>query len=329
MSAATVEGLVSIVIVTWNTRDLLRGCLRSIGAAGRGGGIEVIVVDNASTDGTAEMVAREFPDVRLVASATNDGFGRANNRGAAEARGEYILLLNPDTEVGPQSVARLRDVLQREPRVGMAGCALVGTDGRIQYTCARRLPTAFNQFCHLSGLSRLFRGSPWFATVEMDYWDHGDSRDVECLSGACMMIRRALFEELHGFDESLFMYAEDVDLCYRVGRLGWRIHYLADERILHYGGQSSGQRETSFFSAVLQRHSNNYFLRKSKGPVAAAGFRVAVLMGSLLRMLAIVLASPFLFLARRSFPGAALRKYAALSGWAVAPQRAVARIMQA
>lgn len=292
---------VSVCIVNWNTRELLRACLASIAARTRACRVEVIVVDNASSDDSVEMVRREFPDVRLVPSRVNHGFARGSNLAASMATGDYVLFLNPDTELVTDAIGGLWRFLCAHPGHGVAGCRLLNTDGSIQSTCASEMPGLRNELASMLFLDRLFPRSRLFAARELAWWDHADTRDVDCLSGACMMLPRPLLERLGGFDARVFMYGEDLDLCCRVRAAGLRVGYVADESIYHHEGAGSRQRGRSF-APLRQRGANYFFLRKNFGARAALGYRAAVAVGAAARLCGAVLASP-LWALRRSADG--------------------------
>jgi GT2 family glycosyltransferase len=305
---------VSVLIVSWNTRDLLRECLASV-AAKTSVPHEVIVVDNASADGSADMVRREHPEVRLVASETNLGFVKGNNAAARLATGENLLLLNPDTRLETDAVAGLDRALRSDASIGAAGCKILNADGSVQRTCAGSFPTPWNEFTSLLFLHRL--APRLFPDRERSGWDHLDDRDVDCLSGACMIVRRGLWEELGGFDERIFMYAEDVDLCRRVLGKRLRVRYVASESVWHFEGSSAAQRKESFYSLVAQMAGNEYVLRKHDGAARAFAYRAAVLAGASVRLLVGAILYPLLPAPAGRDRGWFLRKSRALFGWAV------------
>ncbi|MEY3251576.1 MAG: hypothetical protein RL227_549 [Pseudomonadota bacterium] len=282
---------VSVCIVNWNTRELLRSCLRSLQACTRGLSWEVIVVDNHSSDGSARMVATEFPWVRLLARPDNTGFSRGSNLAATVARGDCLLYLNPDTELSGNALLAMWRYLRRHRDCGAVGCRLLNSDGSLQLTCACTYPTPRNELSTLLGLDRLFPRSAIFSAREMAYWDRAHSRDVDCLSGACMMVPRALAERLGGFDERLFMYAEDLDLCRRIQRSGLRLRYLATESIYHHEGAASRRKGRSF-APVRQRQANFYFLNKHFGRATGRAYRAAVALGTAVRAGLALLATP-------------------------------------
>lgn len=310
---------VSICIVNWNTRDLLRHCLQSIRDRTSSVETEVIVVDNASADGSAEMVQTEFPTVKLIASAENLGFACGSNLAAASATGHYLLYLNPDTELVTNAIFGMWSFLDHNPGHGAVGCRLLNSDGSLQMTCASSFPTPRNELSSLLFLDRVFPKSKVCSSRELNYWDHTDSRDIECLSGACMMLSRPLAQLLAGFDESLFMYGEDLDLCCRVRRVGLRLHYLASEVVYHHEGAASRKKGTNF-APFFQRAANYYFLQKNFGWPKALAYRAAVSVGSSVRIVAGFLVSPVWMLrrgARREEPLNFIAKHADLLLWSI------------
>jgi O-antigen biosynthesis protein len=282
---------VSVCIVNWNTRELLFNCIDSIQKKTSGVSFEIIVVDNNSHDGSVEMIKQHYPYCKLIASKENMGFSRGNNAGLKEASGKYIIFLNPDTMLATNALFGMFQFMENDRDVGAVGCKLLNQDGSIQLICARTFPTLWNQFCYLMLLNRLFPMSKLFGTIEMGYWNHIDSRDVDCLSGACIFARKQIIEKLKGFDDMFFMYAEDVDLCYRIGKEGWRLYYLANEAIYHLEGQSSKQKTQKFFSIIAQRDSTQYFFLKHFGKAQAYLYKLITCVGSIYRLLLIIFGS--------------------------------------
>lgn len=289
---------ISICIVNWNTKDLLYNCIDSIQKKTSGVSYEIIVVDNNSDDCSAEMVKEHFPHCKLIASNKNNGFSRGNNLGIQEATGKYILFLNPDTVLATNALYGMFQFMESCPEVGAVGCKLLNPDGSVQFICARTYPTLFNQFCYLMMINRLLPMSQMFSTVEMSYWDHRDSRDIDCLTGACIFARKIIIDDLKGFDEKFYMYAEEVDLCYRIKKAGWKLHFLASEGIYHLEGASSKQKPQKYFSTLAQRESNRYFFLKHFGKMYAWMYTSIIFFGSFYRLLVIAL-SKFVFRGNR------------------------------
>lgn len=266
--------MLSVIIVNWNVRDLLRECLRSI-EAGKGDlPLEIIVVDSASSDDSVAMVRSEFPSVRLFACTENVGFPRGNNIGLREATGEYLLLLNPDTVVLGDALAVLAGFLQANSDVGAVGPRLLNSDGSVQ-SSRRRFPTFATGFFESTWLEGLAPGvlRRYYA---LDLPDDATS-DVDWLTGACIMVPRSAYEEVGGMDEGYFMYSEELDWCRRIKETGRRVVYYPAARVIHHVGKSSEQ-------AVTARHINfnraklRYF-RKYHGRFPAAVMRGFLLAG--------------------------------------------------
>lgn len=285
---------VSVCIVNWNTEELIINCITSLQKKTSGVSYEIIIVDNNSSDGSVEMVRQRFPYCKLIASNKNNGFSKGNNLGFREANGKYILFLNPDTILSTNALLGMFQFMESSPETGAVGCKLLNQDGSIQFTCARTFPTLRNQFCYMMLLNRIFPRSKIFSTIEMGYWNHKDSRYIDCVSGACLFARKLIIEEMKGFDERIFMYAEEVDLCYRIIKKGWKIYYLATEEIYHLEGQSSKKRAQKYFSTLAQRESNRYYFLKHFGKLYAWVYTLIVLFGSFLRLI-VMLASIFDF----------------------------------
>ncbi|MDP6528796.1 MAG: glycosyltransferase family 2 protein [Gemmatimonadota bacterium] len=267
---------VSVVIVNWRVRDLLDRCLETLLSRSPGVAMEVIVVDNDSGDGTMEMLAEKYPSVIGIQAGRNLGFSGGNNLGFARCSGRFVLLLNPDTEVSEGAVRILRDSLDSYPGTGAVGPMVRVPSGQIQLSCARRFPTLWNQVLEVTGLPHKFPHHPMTGQFRMGSWDHLDERFVEAVSGCCMMVRREIIEAVGGLDDSFFMYGEDLDLCWRVGREGMGIRYVPSANILHLSESSSSQVASRMFVETLE--SMNYFFRKNRGVTDALIYRC--LMGS-------------------------------------------------
>jgi GT2 family glycosyltransferase len=272
---------VSVIIVSWNTRELLRRCLASVCDHLSDVAHEVIVVDNESLDGSREMVTSEFPAVRLVENDENRGFGAANNQAMRLAQGRWLLLLNSDTYLVDDSVARLFQRVDAERDIGVAQCQLVFPDGRVQYSTHRFPSLPLTVFEGL-GLYKLFpRRAP--DLLLRGYWEHDSEKDVDWVIGAFMLVRREVFEETGGFDEGLFMYGEDREWCFRIRERGWRIRYYPWASIIHVGHASADislGRER--LAVCLQRDRDFYVERLGR---ARARLMMAILvLGAVMRV---------------------------------------------
>jgi GT2 family glycosyltransferase len=253
---------ISIIVVNYNTRDRLRGCLTSIARSEGVGSVETFVVDNASNDGSTEMVAVEFPWVQLVRSGANRGFAWANNVALRRARGERILLLNPDTEFGPAALAAMVAYLDAHPEAAAVGPKLVRGDGSLDLACRRSFPTPAVAFYRLSGLSRAFPHSPRFGRYNLTHLDPELEADVDAISGAFMLLRRDAIAQVGLLDERFFMYGEDLDWAYRMKERGWHIRYNPSVTVVHYKGESSRlaarQATVAFFRAMHLFYAKHY-----------------------------------------------------------------------
>jgi GT2 family glycosyltransferase len=261
-SDATERPDVAILIVGWNSRELLGPCLDSIRAMDPPRTRQVVLIDNASSDDTVSFVRQQYPEVELIANKENAGFARGNNQGMAVARGRMVLLLNPDTEVRPDAIPSLLDFLERHPEVGVCGPKLLYPDGRLQPN-GRRFPTLASQLLVATGLRQL---SP--AAYDMRYqWGRTDfdrEADVDEVSGACLMVRREVVEQVGGMDEHLFMYYEEVDWCYRIKRAGWKVAYVPRAEVVHHIAQSVNK---AGFRAYRAFHTSQYrYFRKHFPP---------------------------------------------------------------
>jgi N-acetylglucosaminyl-diphospho-decaprenol L-rhamnosyltransferase len=272
LCAATSDPELSVVILNWNVRDLLRDCLRSLGQAASGP-LEIIVVDAASADGSAEMVRREFPAARLIASTENLGYSRGNNLGLAAARGRWLLVLNPDTRADAGALASLLAYAAANLQAGILGPQLLNPDDTPQ-SSRRRFPTLLTAFFESTWLAPLAPPALLDRYYARDL-PAGAPAEVDWVTGACLLIRREVYEQIGGFDEGFFMYSEEMDYCRRAQAAGWRVAHVPQARVYHYEGKSSEQ-------AVPERHirfqrSKIRYFRKYHGPLAALTLRLFLL----------------------------------------------------
>lgn len=276
---------VDVVIVSWNTREHLARCLAALGADGDGIALDVIVVDNASSDGSPAMVTQKFPHVRLIENATNAGFGCACNTGAAAGSARAILFLNSDCEPAPGAVAAMLGALDTDVTLGAVFCRLVNEDGTLQPSVHRMLPTPWAHvgdvfFCSSlrHALYRRRALKRWLLASTLRR--HAAAHDVAWGGAASMLVRRAAFEAIGGFDERFFMYSEDLDLCARLGNVGHRLRYLPEAVTMHAWGASTAQRPAAMLrEAYVSRL--RYFDKHFPG---GGGALVAALAGVELRV---------------------------------------------
>jgi N-acetylglucosaminyl-diphospho-decaprenol L-rhamnosyltransferase len=256
---------ISVVVLNYNTRELLRGCIASILRCSDGLDLQVIVVDNASPDGSAQMVREDFPWVSLVDNDTNEGYACGVNDGIRMAEAPFVLVLNQDTEIKPGSIKALYDHMREAPRVGIAGPRLVDGSGHYQQSC-HYFPLLDPRYALILFMSRLCSPHARFMGLYANPGEKSSgAAEVDWIYGACMLIRREVFDDVGMFDENIFVYGEDMDLCYRARKRGWKVAYLPRSEIVHFGNQSVGQ---SFSDAQdyrkLSMHAStlDYFLRK-------------------------------------------------------------------
>ncbi len=293
----------SVCIVNWNTRTDLELAVSSVLQADLGLATEVIVLDNASSDGSADMIAARFPEVRLLRSPENLGFARGYNRAAGEAAGRYLLLLNPDTVTRPGALRTLYAFLEANPKAGAAGPRLLNRDESLQFSC-RRFPRPVAALFRNTPLGKLFPRNRYTREYLMTDWGHDAPRDVDWISGAAMCIRRETWEQVGGFDEGFFMYAEDMDWCLRAHRAGWGISYVPQAVVMHCIGRSSDQVPVRM---VIQFHrSMARFYLKHYAPGWPAPVRWLPVIGVWLRC-GVVLAETFWSMALNRLRGKAVK----------------------
>jgi GT2 family glycosyltransferase len=253
----------SIIVVNYNVRDFLHQALRSLDKARAGLKSEIIVVDNASGDGSVEMLRSRFPKIRVITSDVNLGFAKANNLALKVAKGEYCLLINPDTVVQEDTLRVMVEFFRDHPDVGLAGCKILNPDGTFQLACRRSFPSPWVAFTKLFGLAALMPKSKMFGKYNLTYRDPDQVYEVDAVSGSFMMVRRQAYQEVGGLDEEFFMYGEDLDWCYRIQHAGWKIYYVPTTSIIHYKGEST--RRSSLNEIRTFYEAMHLFVRKHHG----------------------------------------------------------------
>ncbi|MGA7795789.1 MAG: glycosyltransferase family 2 protein [Candidatus Acidiferrales bacterium] len=281
----------SIIIINWKCVAYTRQCLASIYANAGGLSCEVIVVDNASYDGCDAMVKSDFPQVAFLQSDRNLGFAGANNLAFAQSQGRNVLFLNPDTEVQGEALQILLSTLESLPHAGMAGARLLNSDFTLQTTCVVALPSILNQAMSSNYLRRTF---PKWRTWGMRplFVDGNSPRPVEAISGACMMGKREVLEQVGAFRTDYFMYAEDMDLCAKIAEAKWKIYYVPDARIVHHAAGSSSSRRESNFSSIMLRESLIRFMEFHRGRRYAFVYRCSTAFMAAFRLLLLLWAFP-------------------------------------
>jgi GT2 family glycosyltransferase len=273
---------VSIVIVNWNTCDLLRGCLQSIYDSTKAATFEIFVVDNASRDESVQMVRTEFPQVNLIANTVNAGFAAANNQGIRLASGRYVLLLNPDTIVLDRAIERCIAFADQRPDVGVVGCQVLEDENRIQRT-GFSFPTPLTLLLTEFGFSRAFPKSRIFGLPELGWWERDSEQDIDVISGMFMLVRADAIMQVGVMDEAYFVYSEEADWCFRFSKAGWRRVFTPSARIIHLdgGGKSTSQINTKMF--VQLQKSSMIYQRKNLGVAAWLAAKVIYIVSNFVR----------------------------------------------
>ena len=253
----------SVIIVSYNAVDFLKLCLHSVFAASQSIQTEVFVVDNNSSDFSAKIVASDFPQCNLIANKNNPGFSVANNQAIKQAKGRYILILNPDTIVAEDTFLKLIAFMDSNKNIGSSGIKMIDGSGSFLPESKRGIPTPWTAFCKMSGLSAFFKRSKLFNEYHKGYIPQNQTHETEILAGAFMFIRKEALDKAGLFDESFFMYGEDIDLSYRIIQTGYLNYYFADSTIIHFKGESTNKDKVyrdRFYKAMIQ-FANKHFSR--------------------------------------------------------------------
>lgn len=257
----------SIIIVNYNVKHFLKNLIDSILKSINKIKFEIIVVDNASTDGSVEEIKSSFPFIKLIENKINVGFGAANNQALKISKGDFIVLINPDAIVKTSTFNILLEFFSTHPEAGMVGCKVLNPDGSLQLACRRSFPGVWTSFTKVTGLSTLFPKSKLFAKYNLTYLDENEINEVDAVSGAFMMFHREVYEKIGGFDTAFFMYGEDLDLCYRTQQAGYKVYYVPTTEIIHYKGESTKRSSIDetilFYDAMkifVRKHFSNFFL---------------------------------------------------------------------
>jgi GT2 family glycosyltransferase len=324
--STSIRSELSIIIVNWNSAEYVRECLASIISETPGLQYEVIVVDNASSRDDLGPAVSAFPFVTVIRNPDNVGFARANNIGFRNAKAPHILFLNPDTRiVGPALVAMV-SALKEQADAGIVGCKLLNSDLSLQTSCVQRYPRVLSQ---VFGTDTLYDRFPRLPLWGLRPLFRADRRPipVEAISGACLMVRRETFEQAGLFSEEYFMYAEDVDLCYKAAQAGWRCYHLTEATVVHHGGGCSRLRTVSSWAAVVQCGAKLQFMRKTRGVSYGNLYRLAMAMSAAVRL--VLLAGMAVAKARpecRRRLRMKRAKWAAILAWSLRPDRTVERL---
>ena len=271
---------VSVIIVNWNTRSLLGKCLDALLLASSGLNVEIYVVDNASSDRSVDFVKENYPQVQLIENQENVGFARANNQALYQSTGDYILLLNSDAFLFPDTLDGMLQTMINNPDTGIVGCQLLNEDHSLQRSCYS-FPTLATELWQTIWLDRAFPKSKIFGKYLMTYWPMDDSREVDVVMGACMLVRRSALGDAELFDEAFFMYSEEADLCYRMKKSGWKVRYAHEYQAVHVWGGSS--KNVKVETLVRLYRSRVIFFRKHYGKVPALLYKGLIYLNSFSR----------------------------------------------
>lgn len=269
---------VSVVVVNYNVRGFLGNLINSLNRALAGIESEIIIVDNSSDDDSVEYLRKNFPDVKLIENAHNVGFGKANNRGVKVSEGEYLLLINPDAVVGENTIREMLAFSASHPDAGASSCKVLNADGTLQKSCRRGFPTPWVAFTKISGLSAIFPRAKLFGRYNLTYLDPDEDHEVDAIGGSFMFIPRKVFDAVGGFDEDYFMYGEDIDLCYRIKKAGYKVYYTPRTTAIHFKGEST--RRSSINQTYEFYRAMSVFVEKRYGvnTFLSATLRAAILL---------------------------------------------------
>ena len=252
----------SIIIVNYNVKEFLQNLLLSVEKASINITKEIIIVDNASNDGSVEFLKEKFPSIKLIENKHNVGFGKANNQALKIASGKFILMINPDAVVSEDTFDKMISFFNKNPDAGLAGCKILNPDGSLQLACRRSFPGPWTSFCKVTGLSNLFPNNKLFARYNLTYLNTDQTYEVDAISGSFMMMKKEVYEKLGGFDDDFFLYGEDLDLCYRIQKAGYKVYYVHTTQIIHYKGEStrrSSLDETKVFYEAMHLFVKKHF----------------------------------------------------------------------
>ena len=306
----------SIIIVNWNSKDYLQKCIASILVWTTDINYEIIVIDSASYDGCEEMLRQHFPQVRFIQSDKNLGFAKANNVAFAVSLGQYLLFLNPDTEIDIPAVNIIYDNMQKLPNAGAIGCKMLNVDRTVQTSCIQSFPTIINQVLDSEFLRKVWPKSALWGNAPL-FSAQMRPEQVEAIAGACIMVKRSIFEQVGFFSEDYFMYAEDLDLCYKIRQAGYTNYYIPDAAVIHFGGGSSG-KGPSDFAAVMMRESLWRFMKKNRGNIYGMAYRASILISAIGRLLLLMILLPLQPIRKSGASwNASLKKWKAILTWSL------------
>jgi GT2 family glycosyltransferase len=298
MNTASSQFVVSVIIVSWNARKYLMQCLASLSDQACRYPMEIIVVDNDSSDGSADAVINHYPNTRLIRNTENVGFAKANNIGVSASTGRYLCFVNSDVKVLPDCISRLVDYCEEHHDVGMVGPRILGGDGKLQRSC-RGFPNVWNMFCRALALDSVFRRSKLFTGYSLSHWSQDCLRQVDILVGCFWLVRRLALNEVGLLDDSFFMYAEDMDWCKRFWAHHWPIVFVPSAEAIHYGGASSSNSPVRFY--IEKQRADLQYWRKHHSRLAVVSYFLISCLHVSLRAAGYALAVVFKRSARRLY----------------------------
>ncbi len=310
---------VSVIIINWNSKSYVRDCVHSLYKETSGIRFEVIVLDNATRDGCGEMLAAEFPAARYIQSEENLGFARGNNFAAQQATGEMLLFLNPDTEVHGPALSKLHAAIKSRPDAGAVGARLLNSDGTLQTSCIQSFPTIPNQLLDSEFLRGCFPKSRLWGMAAL-FSDKISLAEAEAISGACIMMRRRVFEEIGGFSVDYFMYSEDIDLCYKARQRNFTNYHVPEAIITHHG-DGSVRKAGNDFAIIMSVEALSRFFKKHRGAGYARLYRVGLLTTSIWRLVLLAVLRLGQFRQRRSAHSGSWLKWKAILRWGAGCER--------
>lgn len=314
----------SVILVNWNSAEYLRKCLASIFFRPTAVSLEVLVVDNASYDGAEAMVKAEYPQAIFIQARGNLGFAAANNLGSKSSRGRNLLFLNPDTVVLQSAISDMSAALDSLPNTGILGCRILNADGSLQTSAVQSFPTILNQALDAELLRRWFPRSRLWGMTALQR-EGSAPVAVEMVSGACLMIKRRVFEQVGGFSPEYFMYAEDVDLCKKASNIGSQVRFLPTAGVIHYGGQSTKHQSANSFSVLCMQHSLSLYFTKFHSAAYAKAFRFSRAVCACLRLVPASLMCRLAGRDARMNYRASVEKWQSILRWALGLEKPPAR----
>jgi GT2 family glycosyltransferase len=311
----------SIIFVNWNSVEYLRECLASIYERTHGVEFEIIVVDNASPERGIEGLKELYPEIKIFLSKENLGFARANNLGFRNSMGAYVLFLNPDTQLTSPAINIMLDRIAGIPDAGIMGCKMLNTDLTVQITSIQKFPTILNQILDIEFFKMRWPHCPLWDVAPL-FSEDVKLMKVEVITGACMLLRREVFERIGGFSEDYFMYAEDIDLNIKTSNAGFANYYAGDAVMIHHGGKSSSRQSVSHWSTIMKYRAMGRMFQKTRGRPYAALYRTAVGTMAAARLVLLYLAYPLgNILWKKQTLKFATQKWTIIFGWALGSQK--------